>query len=100
MENEIRELALCFYRLYLKHKRKTTKNLREILMADFSKLEAVNASSKDAIATLKTDAEALIAKVGVEDPAIQQNIDASVVAAQENLDATNAIDAEVKAKLA
>ena len=85
MENEIRELALCFYRLYLRHKRKTTKHLREILMADFSVLNGN-------IAQLKTDAEALIAKVGVEDPAIQQGIDASAAAVAE-------IDAEVKAKL-
>ena len=54
-------------------------------MADFSVLNAN-------IATLKTDAEALIAKVGVEDPSIQQNIDASAAAVA-------AVDAEVKAKL-
>ena len=54
-------------------------------MADFTALN-------NAVATLKTDAEALIAKVGVEDPAIQQNIDAATTALA-------AIDAEVKAKL-
>ena len=54
-------------------------------MADFTALN-------NAVATLKTDAEALIAKVGVEDPTIQQNIDAATTA-------VNAIDAEVKAKL-
>ena len=54
-------------------------------MADFSKLTT-------SIATLKTDAEALIAKVGVEDPAIQAGIDAAQVA-------VDALDAEVKTKL-
>jgi len=54
-------------------------------MADFTALNA-------AVATLKTDAEALIAKVGTEDPAIQQNIDAVTTA-------VNAIDTEVKTKL-
>lgn len=55
-------------------------------MADFSKLNA-------SVAQLKEDAEALIAKVGVEDPAIQQGIDAAQAA-------VDAVDAEVKAKLA
>jgi len=54
-------------------------------MADFT---ALNAS----VAQLKADAEALIALVGQEDPAIQQNIDAAKAA-------VDAIDVEVKAKL-
>ena len=54
-------------------------------MADFTKLTA-------SVATLKADADALIAKVGVEDPAIQAGIDA----AQASVDA---IDADVKTKL-
>ena len=55
-------------------------------MADFSKLTA-------SLTQLKTDTESLIALVGVENPEIQQGIDA----AQASVDA---IDAEVKAKLA
>ena len=85
MQDELRELALCFYRLYLRRKRKTNQYLREILMADFSVLNAN-------VAQLKTDAEALIAKVGVEDPQIQ-------VAINQAAADVAAIDDEVKAKL-
>ena len=54
-------------------------------MADFSVLTAN-------VAQLKTDAEALIAKVGVEDPQIQ-------VAINQAASDVAAIDDEVKAKL-
>jgi len=61
------------------------RQLRRKVMADFSKLDAD-------LVQLKSDAEALIAEVGVEDPAIQVGIDAA--SAQ-----VVAIDAEIKAKL-
>jgi hypothetical protein len=67
------------YRIY------TLWRLRRRLMADFSALNA-------AVETLKGDAEALIAKVGTEDPSIQQNIDAATAA-------VNALDGEVKSAL-
>jgi len=65
--------------------RRKIKRLEKKIMADFTKLNTD-------IATLATDADALIALKPTEDPAIQTGIDAAAAAVQ-------AVDAKVKAAL-